>query len=122
MKLEFKGTYKELKKCISRMGIAGQLREPKNGHRQFHAESGAVLNWLESTGTVWFQGKEPAIPKLKRAFIKVATKKGLLEGERGPDEEITDLRGVISEMAKLKRRQKHMQIDIAKLKETETRR
>ena len=118
MKLKFLGGYKKLEKCVLRTGVKGQWREPKKGHRQFHAESGAVLNWSELTGTVWFQGQEPAIPKLKRAFIKVATKKGLLEGEHDADDKTTDLNGVISEIAKLKRRQKHMQIDIAKLQET----
>ena len=122
MKLKFLGDDRKLEKCVSRTGVVGQWREPKNGLRQFHAENGAVLNWLELTGTVWFQGKEPAIPKFKRAFVKVATKKGLLERERGTDAEIIDLRGVISEMAKMKRRQKRMRVDIAKLQEAEARR
>jgi hypothetical protein len=54
MKLKFIGDRKQIEKCVSRTDVAGQWREPKNGHRQFHAESGAVLNWLELTGTVWF--------------------------------------------------------------------
>ena len=117
MKLKFPGKYEKLKKCVSRIGISGQWRDLGN-QKQYHTDDGAVLNWLKSTKTVWFQGQKPAIPKLKGAFIKVATKKGFLEGEGGADEEITDLRGVISEMAKLKRRQKRMRAEIAELKET----
>ena len=89
---------------------------------QYLTDNGAVLNWSKSTGTVWFQGKEDAaIPKLKRAFVKVATKSGLLEGEREPDDEIADLRGVISEVAKLKREQKRMRVDAAELKRRQKR-
>jgi hypothetical protein len=121
MKLKFIGDYKKLKKCILRTGVKGQWHEPKNGHKQFHAESGAVLNWLKLTGTVWFQGKEPAIPKLKRAFVKVATKKGLLEGAGDADDEITDLRGVIAEIAKLKRWRKRVRVDAAELKRLQKR-
>lgn len=103
------------------MHVAGEWREPKDGHSQFHARSGAVLNWLESSGTVWFQGQEPAIPKFRRAFVKVATKKGLLEGADDTEDEITDLRGVISEIAKMKREQKRMRVDAAEQKRQQKR-
>jgi hypothetical protein len=101
---------------VSRTGISGQWRDLGN-QKQYHTDDGAVLNRLKSTKTVWFQGQKPAMPKLKRAFVKVATKKGLLEGEREPEDEITDMRGVISEIAKLRRGQKRMRLEIVALKE-----
>jgi|ERR1700730_2064318 hypothetical protein len=117
MKLKFLGDYKRLKKCVSRTGIDGQWRDLEN-LEQYLTDGGAVLNWLKSTGTVWFQGQKPAIPKFKRAFIKVATKKGLLEGAGDADGEIADLSGVISEIAKLRRWRKRMETELAELKET----
>ena len=121
MNLKFKGTYKELKKCISRMGITGHWHEHENRQKQYRTDDGAMLSWWESTKTLLFEGQKPAIPKLKRAFVKVATKKGFLEGERDADDEITDLRGVVSEIAKLKRLQKRMRVDAAELKRRQKR-
>jgi hypothetical protein len=121
MPIMFLGGLKKLEKCVLRTGIAGQWRKIENHQVQFRTNDGAILNWWESSGTITFQGQEQAIPKLKRAFVKVATKKGLLEGERKPDDEITDLRDVISAMAKLKRGQKRMRADAAELKRRQKR-
>jgi hypothetical protein len=118
MTIMFLGGLKKLKKCVSKTGISGQWRKIENHQVQFRTDDGAILNWSKSTGTVWFQGQKPAIPKLKRAFVKVATKKGLLGGELDANDEITDLRGVISEVAKLTRQQKRMRVEIAELKES----
>ena len=108
MKQKFKGTYKELKKCISWTGIAGRWREHENRQKQYRTDDGAMLSWWESTKTLLFEGQKARIPKFKRAFVKVATKRGLLGGVREPDDEIADLPGVISEIAKLKMLQKRM--------------
>jgi hypothetical protein len=118
MSLKFLGDYKKIEKCVSRTGVSGQWRELENGKMQYRTDDRAFLNWWESSGTVTFQGKEEeAIRKLSEPFVRVALKKGLLEGERDANEEITDLRGVISEIAKLKRGQKRMRVEIAELKE-----
>ena len=50
-------------------GIAGEWRQGENLH-QYRADSGAVLNWWKSTGTVTFQGPEAAAANLKTAFLK----------------------------------------------------
>ena len=122
LKLKFPRDFKKLKKCVSRAGVSGKWRELENRQMQYRADDGAVLNWRESSGTITFQGQERAIPKFKRAFVKVATKRGLLlEGEREPDDEIADLRGVISELAKLKTEQKRMRVDAAELKRRQKR-
>ena len=122
MKLKLPRDYKKLKKCVSRAGVSGIWRGLENRQMQYRADDGAVLNWWESSGTITFQGQERAIPKFRRAFVKVATKRGLLlEGEREPDDEITDLAGVVSEIAKLKREQKHMRVDAAEQKRRQKR-
>jgi hypothetical protein len=117
MKLRFLGDFKKLEKCVLRTGIPGKWREHENRQKQYRTDDGAMLSWWESTKTLLFEGQKQAIPKLKRAFVKVATKKGLLVGKHDLVDEITDLPGVISEMAKLKRGQKRMRIEIDGLKE-----
>jgi hypothetical protein len=118
MKLKFLGDLAKLKKCVSRTGVPGQWREIKNQQMQYRTDDGAFLNWWESSGTITFQAKEEeTIRKLKRAFVKVATKKGLLRGVGDTEDEITDLSGVISEIGKLKRWRKRMQIEFAELRD-----
>ena len=111
MKLKFFGDYKRLKSYVSRTGVDGQWRELKNGLRQFHAESGAILNWWESSGTIQFQGRDPEM-KFEQAFISIASAKGRLvdthaEQPNGVQEENATLRKLIQtvlvENVKLKR-------------------
>ena len=116
MTLKFLGDYVKLKKCVSRTGVLGHWRELKNGHKQFRTKGGAVLNWWESSRTIHFQGRDPAM-KFERDFI--ASAKGRLK-QKGSEhlqdlqEEDTTLRKLLEdtlvEKAKLKRR-------VAKLKE-----
>jgi hypothetical protein len=116
MTLKFLGNYVKLKKCVSRTGVTGQWRELKNGHKQFCTKTGAILNWWESTGTIQFQGRDPAM-KFEQGFI--ASAKGRLE-QKGSghlqdlQEENATLRKLLEdtfvEKAKLQRR-------VSKLKE-----
>jgi hypothetical protein len=117
MKLKFLGDLAKLKKCVARTGVVGQWREIPNHQAQYRTDDDAILNWWESTGTVAFQGPKQAVKKLKKAFVKIALKKGLIDDKRDIDDEITDLSGAISEITKLKKRQKRMRIDIAELQE-----
>jgi hypothetical protein len=55
MKLHFLGTYAELQDEVLLTGIAGEWRD-LGDHKQFRADTGAVLNWWQSTGTISFQG------------------------------------------------------------------
>jgi hypothetical protein len=123
MKLKFPGDFKKLKKCVSKTGVRGKWRELENRQKQYRTDDGAILNWSKKSGAVWFQGQKPAIPNFKRAFVKAATKNGLLEGEREPVDEIADLnrqlQGALSEIAKLKGWRKRMQIEFAELREAE---
>jgi hypothetical protein len=91
---KFIGGYAKLKKYVSQTGFAGQWREPKNGHVQFHAKGGAVLNWWKSTGTIQFQGRDPTM-KFERAFISIASTKGRLEESHDWQNENAALRKLI---------------------------
>jgi hypothetical protein len=75
MTLTFRGSYKELKKCVLLTGITGEWRKIENNQVQYRTGDGAVLNWWRSSGTILFQGQAQAIPGLRRAFVKVATKR-----------------------------------------------
>ena len=71
MKMKFSGTYAELRDNVLLTGIAGEWRDLGN-HKQFRADTGAVLNWWQSTGTITFQGPglaaEEFEAKLSRAI------------------------------------------------------
>ena len=55
MSLEFLGTYAELQDEVKVTGFAGEWRDLGN-QKQFRANSGAILNWWQSTGTIALQG------------------------------------------------------------------
>ena len=62
----FLGTYAALQDEVKLTGIAGEWRDLGN-HKQFRADTGAVLNWWQSTGTISFQGF--AAEELRRSFF-----------------------------------------------------
>jgi len=55
VKLKFPGTYAGLQEEVKLTGIYGKWRDLGN-RKQFRAESGAILNWQQSTGIMSFQG------------------------------------------------------------------
>src|SRR5271167_1235784 len=61
--------FQAVRELIATAGIAGQWTERKN-HCQFHADSGAVLNYWKSTGTITFQGPELAAAELEAIFLQ----------------------------------------------------
>jgi len=69
------GKFKTLKSMVKLAGVAGKWRRGEN-HYQFRANTGAVLNWWKSTGTVTFQGPEEPKAHLKAAFLKHPLKIG----------------------------------------------
>ena len=71
MKIKFPGDFESLQSVVMLTGIEGEWSEREN-HHQYRADTGAVLNWWRSTGTVTFQGPEAAAANLKAAFLKVS--------------------------------------------------
>ena len=53
MKLMFKASYEELKALLS--GIEGVWDDPQQNKKVLRL-NGGVMNWYESTGTIYFQG------------------------------------------------------------------
>jgi hypothetical protein len=53
--------------------IEGQWTERTN-HCQFHAVSGAVLNYWKSTGTITFQGPELPAEELRAIFLQTMSR------------------------------------------------
>jgi hypothetical protein len=108
MKLKFLGDYAKLRKCVSRTVVAGQWGEPTNGHKQFRTKGGAILNWWESSGTILFQGRDPAM-KFEQGFF--ASAKGRLE-QKGSE----DLRDLQEENATLRKLLENTLVEKATLK------
>jgi hypothetical protein len=67
VKIRFSANFESLESVVMLTSIAGEWREGEN-HHQYRADTGAVLNWWKSTGTVTFQGPEAAAANLKVAF------------------------------------------------------
>lgn len=65
---KFRGTYQELQDKVLLTGINGEWRELSNGHKQYKAETEAILNWWESSKTIQFQGNKIEAPKFEAAF------------------------------------------------------
>ena len=55
MKLKFTGSYGQLQDEVKQIGI-GEWRDLGN-QKQFRSDTGAILNWWQSTGTISFQGR-----------------------------------------------------------------
>ena len=55
MEMKFSGTYEELQDDVKLTGIYGEWRD-LGDHKQFHSDTGAILNWWQSTSAITFQG------------------------------------------------------------------
>src|ERR1700674_1516874 len=101
---KFRGTYSELQDRVTLIGIRGQWRDLGN-QKQYRANTGALLNFYVSTGTVNVQGKEPAKTALKVAYLRVAKKGKKLRphnGSRAKNGKETELNGWLAEKLKSK--------------------
>ena len=65
------GDLKAVRKMVALTSIAGEWTKYKD-HYQFRAETGAVLNYWKTTGTINFQGPELPAAELKFAILKRA--------------------------------------------------
>lgn len=74
----YKGSINVLKKCLKSAGIFGDWSEEnRSGKQIFRSESGGILNWWPSKGTVNFQGKDSGIRELERAFSQLEQRNGV---------------------------------------------
>jgi hypothetical protein len=67
MKKRVLGTYAELKDKILLTGVYGEWRDLGN-LKQYRTETGAILNWWESSKTIIFQGPHLAAVNLEAAL------------------------------------------------------
>ncbi len=67
---KFKGTFQELQDSVLLTSVNGEWQDFGN-HKQFRADTGAILNWWESNKTISFQGNRDEAAKLESAFFAV---------------------------------------------------
>ena len=67
---KFRGSFEELQQLVATTGVDGEWIEQKL-LAQYRADSGAILNFWNSTGTVNFQGPPSAASKLEAAVFQV---------------------------------------------------
>jgi hypothetical protein len=73
--IKFYGCYEQLQNQLALTGIGGVWRDFGN-QKQYVANTGAILNWWQSTKTLYFQGGPPAAKQeLEAAFFAVTSKK-----------------------------------------------
>src|SRR5450432_11841 len=66
---KFRQRFEVLQEHVAITEIDGEWIE-RGQHKQYRADSGAVLNFWESTATVNFQGPEPAAQELEAAVFR----------------------------------------------------
>ncbi|PZP84126.1 MAG: hypothetical protein DI582_09630 [Azospirillum brasilense] len=65
---KFTGSYQDLQDKVLLTGIDGEWREINENHKQYKAETGAVLNWWSSSKTIQFQGSPDKVTRFETAF------------------------------------------------------
>jgi hypothetical protein len=80
MRLTYSGKFKNLKQQTALTGVAGEWRRRQNNY-QYHAVTGALLNWRRSTGTITFQGPNQQLricrKRLSAYWILIFEAKGI---------------------------------------------
>jgi len=66
MPLKFTQSFEDLKAILVKLDSAGEWVDLNQNQKQFRHESGAILNWFPSTGTINFQGKSAAAVELEK--------------------------------------------------------
>jgi hypothetical protein len=67
---KFTGSYQDLQDKVLLTGIDGEWREINDNHKQYKAETGAVLNWWVSSKTIQFQDGKDTGARFEAAFWK----------------------------------------------------
>src|SRR5438034_9878164 len=90
MPIHFGGEYDDLKRIVASLKVAGEWSEPTKGCVQFRARDGAIFNWYLTTGTINFQGPDPAKTKLQGKLTAALAAEEEHEGEEAsPGDEST---------------------------------
>jgi hypothetical protein len=80
--LKFQGSLDDLQDIAGRCAIPGEWSfHRKSRFYRFQAETGAILNWWPTTGTINFQGRDAE--RLKSIFLQHALA-GVAQSEPGP--------------------------------------
>ena len=79
MPTKLKGTVEQLKSVVEMTGASGEWQDKGNGHWQFRANDGAILNWWQSSGTLSFQGPQQEKQEFEQ-IVQLAIAKLLREG------------------------------------------
>jgi hypothetical protein len=65
---KFRGRFEKLQELVATTGISGEWVETRQ-QIQYRTDSGAILNYWESTGTVNFQGSPDSAKELEAAMF-----------------------------------------------------
>lgn len=79
MPTKFKQSIEQLKTVVEMTGASGEWQDKGNGHWQFRANDGAILNWWQSSGTLSFQGPQQEKQEFEQ-IVQLAIAKLLDEG------------------------------------------
>ena len=69
--MKFSGTYAQLQDEVKLTGIYGEWRDLGN-RKQYRSDSGAILNWWQSTGTIRVQGPRLAAKEFEAKLLSRA--------------------------------------------------
>ncbi len=90
--LKFKGLLDDLKRIVMRCAIPGEWSfHKKNRFYRFQVETGSILNWWPTTGTINFQGQDAEQFEalfLKHALAEAAQSEPGLIGEESAWEHV----------------------------------
>ncbi len=64
--LKLKVPFERMETLVGQTGVRGSWADVAGGQKQFRTEQDAVLNWWPGTGTLTFQGPQPARGNLER--------------------------------------------------------
>jgi predicted nucleotide-binding protein len=65
----FEGKFEALQEAVARTKVRGEWSEIPTG-KQFRCKDGAIVIWYTTTGTLQFQGKQPARDRFRDALLR----------------------------------------------------
>lgn len=114
MTIYFTGSLKKLQKYVKKTNPEGAWRELKQHCHQYKSADGGVLNWWEGRKTLLFQGEPSASKEFKREFLKLASRKNLIQNQRPPKCKVLSVADRVSQLEKEVKRLKKVVKQLAK--------